>query len=131
MHLCHAHFDHQHGSEGPYDVLMSGLDRLSVDTLSLELATPVSGGLDCLANFPEHMMLGLGCIDHCDRTIETEEVVAARVEQAMQYVGAERIVLHPDCGFSPSVQNPMDLDEAYAKLKAMCDTARLLRSRYT
>ena len=28
--------------------------------------------------------------------------------------------LHPDCGFSPSVQNPMDLmdlDEAYPKLK--------------
>ncbi len=60
MHLCHAHFDHQHGSEGPYDVLMSGMARLNVDTLSLELATPVSGGMDCLAQFPEHMMLGPG-----------------------------------------------------------------------
>ena len=38
----------------------------------------------------------------------------------MRYVDKERITLHPDCGFSPSVQNPMDLDEAYLKLKAMC-----------
>ena len=41
--------------------------------------------------------------------------------------------LHPDCGFSPSVQNPMDLmdlDEAYPKLKAMCQAAALLRERY-
>ena len=29
-------------------------------------------------------------------------------------------MLHPDCGFAPSVQNPMDLDEAYEKLKVMC-----------
>ncbi len=131
MHLCHAHFDHQHGSEGPYDVLMSGLAGLNVDVLSLELATPVSGGLGCLANFPKHMMLGLGCIDHCDRAIETEEVVVTRVEEAMRFVDKERLALHPDCGFSPSVQNPMDLDEAYAKLKAMCDTAGLLRERYS
>jgi hypothetical protein len=28
------------------------------------------------------------------------------------------------------VQNPMDLDEAYLKLKAMCAAADLLRARY-
>ena len=131
MHLCHAHFDHQHGSEGPYDVSMPGLSRLKVDTLSLELATPVSGGMGCLAQFPQNMMLGLGCIDHCDRTVETDEIVISRVEEAMKYVDAQRITLHPDCGFSPSVQNPMDLDEAYAKLKAMCDAAQLLRARHS
>ena len=42
----------------------------------------------------------------------------------------ERISLHPDCGFSPSVQNPMDLDEAGAKLGAMCEAAKLLREKY-
>jgi len=48
----------------------------------------------------------------------------------MRYVDKDRITLHPDCGFSPSVQNPMDLDEAYLKLKAMCAAAELLRARY-
>ncbi len=57
--------------------------------------------------------------------------MVTRVEEAMRFVDKERLVLHPDCGFSPSVQNPMDLDEAYAKLRVMCDAARLLRERHS
>jgi 5-methyltetrahydropteroyltriglutamate--homocysteine methyltransferase len=130
MHLCHAHFDHKHGSEGPYDLIMPPLARVRVRTISLEYATPVAGGLDSLARFPKHARLGLGCIDHCERQVESPEEVVARVEGAMRYVEKERITLHPDCGFSPSVQNPMDLDEAYLKLKAMSAAAALLRGRY-
>lgn len=38
--------------------------------------------------------------------------------------------LHPDCGFAPSVQNPVDLEEAAAKLGVVCDAAALLRAKY-
>ena len=130
IHLCHAHFDHKHGSEGPLDLIMPGLARIDVDVISLELATPVSGGLECLADFSPKARLGLGCIDHCDREIETPETIVSRVEEAMKHVDSQRIILHPDCGFSPSVQNPMDLDEAYLKLTAMCRGADMLRQRY-
>ncbi|MBI3464231.1 MAG: cobalamin-independent methionine synthase II family protein [Planctomycetes bacterium] len=130
MHLCHAHFDHKHGSEGPYDLIMPALAKVRAGTISMEYATPVAGGVETLARFPANVRLGFGCIDHCDRHVETPEEVAARVEAAMRYVGKERITLHPDCGFSPSVQNPMDLDEAYLKLKAMCAAAEMLRERY-
>lgn len=130
MHLCHAHFDRKHGSEGAYDLIMPALAKVRVGTISLEYATPVAGGLDSLAQFPDNVRLGLGCIDHCDRRVETPEDVIARVETALRYVDKERITLHPDCGFAPSVQNPMDLDEAYLKLKAMCAAAERLRERY-
>ena len=129
MHLCHAHFDRKHGSEGAYDMIMPALAKLKVQTISMEYATPVSGGLEALAKFPAGARLGLGCIDHCDREVETPERVVERVEAALRYVPAERITLHPDCGFAPSVQNPMDLDEAYYKLQSMCRAAELLRSR--
>ena len=131
LHLCHAHFDHSHGSEGPYDLIMPGLARIEVDIISLELATPVSGGLECLSQFPGHATLGLGCVDHCDREVETPELVVSRVEAAMKHVDRDRITLHPDCGFSPSVQNPIDLDEAYLKLQAMCSASGLLRERWS
>lgn len=130
MHLCHAHFDHKHATEGPYDLIMPALARVRVGTIFMEYATPAAGGLASLARFPEHVRLGLGCIDHCDRRVETPEEVVARVEEAVRYVDRGRITLHPDCGFSPSVQNPMDLDEAYLKLRAMCQAAELLRERY-
>ena len=48
----------------------------------------------------------------------------------MEFVPPERITLNPDCGFAPSSLNPMDLDEAYLKLKAMCGGARILREKY-
>ena len=97
---------------------------------------------------------GFGCIDHTDNHVESPAEVVARVEAAMEHVSEdseplnlspasssdcarfpaqipmERISLHPDCGFSPSVQNPMDLDEAGAKLGAMCEAAKLLREKY-
>jgi 5-methyltetrahydropteroyltriglutamate--homocysteine methyltransferase len=130
MHLCHAHFDHRHATEGPYDLIMPALAKVRVGTISMEYATPVAGGLATLAQFPPNARLCLGCIDHCDRRIETREDVVARVEAAMRYVEKERITLHPDCGFSPSVQNPMDLDEAYLKLVAMCQGAAMLRERF-
>jgi methionine synthase II (cobalamin-independent) len=48
----------------------------------------------------------------------------------MRYVDPTRIVLHPDCGFAPSIQNPMDLDEAYEKLRVMTQAAARLRERH-
>jgi 5-methyltetrahydropteroyltriglutamate--homocysteine methyltransferase len=131
MHLCHAHYNREHGSEGAYDLIMPALAKVKAETISLEYATPVAKGVGSLAKFPEQARLGFGCIDHCDRRVETPAEVVARVEAAMRYVPKDRITLHPDCGFAPSVQNPMDLDEAYLKLKAMCEAAAMLREQYS
>lgn len=127
MHLCHAHFAREHGWSGSYEPIMPALGKVRVNTVSMEYATPVSGGVKSLALFPEGPRLGLGCIDHCNPSVETQEKVVKRVEEAMQYVDKSRITLHPDCGFAPSVQNPMNLDEAYLKLKSMCAAADRLR----
>ncbi|MGH7267198.1 MAG: hypothetical protein ACREMB_20455 [Candidatus Rokuibacteriota bacterium] len=130
LHLCHAHFDRRHKTEGAYDPIMPALARIRVGTICLELATPVAGGVAALARFPSGPRLGLGCIDHCDRGVEEPDAVIARVEAAARHVDRARITLHPDCGFAPSVQNPMDLDEAYQKLRAMCEAAARLRERH-
>jgi 5-methyltetrahydropteroyltriglutamate--homocysteine methyltransferase len=108
---------------------MPALAKVRVGTISMEYATPVAGGPASLARFPKHTRLGLGCIDHCERRVESLAEVVARVEGALRYVEKERITLHPDCGFAPSVQNPMDLDEAYLKLKVMSGAAEQLRAR--
>lgn len=130
MHLCHAHFQRHHGTEGSYEPIMPALQKVRVATISMEYATPVSGGLGSLARFPENVRLGFGCIDHCDRHVEQVGQVIARVENAMQYVDKSRITLHPDCGFAPSAQNPMDLDEAYLKLKTLSQAADRLREQF-
>lgn len=130
VHLCHAHWDRSHGSRGPYDAIIGALGRMNVDRFAMEFATPDAGGVEVLKDFPEDKVLGLGVIDHTDPHIETPEEVVERVERVMEYVPKERITLNPDCGFAPSSANPMDFDEAYMKLRAMCEGADLLREKY-
>ena len=130
LHLCHGHFKRQRATSGGYDPIIQALGRFHVDRLAMEFAAAESQGISVLADFPEDKILGLGVIDHCDPRIETPEDVVARAEAAMRYVPAERLTLNPDCGFAPGSQNPVDLDEAYLKLHALCRGAELLRERY-
>ena len=130
VHICHAHFNREHSTQGPYDLIIGALAEMNVDRFAMEFATPDAGGIGVLKDFPKDKMLGLGVIDHTDPHVETPQEVAARAEAAMEYVPKERLTLNPDCGFSPSSSNPMDFDEAYLKLSAMSRGARLLRERY-
>jgi len=130
LHLCHAHFNRRHSTRGSYDPIIGALGRMNVSRFAMELATPDAGSIGVLRDFPQDKVLGLGAIDHTDSHIETPDEVVERVEHAMEYVPRERITLNPDCGFSPSSINPMDLDEAYLKLRAMSEGARILREKY-
>ena len=130
VHFCHAHFNRQHGTKGPYDLIIHALGDMNVQRFAMELATPDAGGIGVLKDFPEDKTLGLGVIDHTDPHIETPGEVAARAEAAMEYVPKDRLTLNPDCGFSPSSVNPMDFDEAYLKLSALSRGAALLREKY-
>jgi 5-methyltetrahydropteroyltriglutamate--homocysteine methyltransferase len=130
VHLCHAHWNRAHMTAGPYDLIVGGLGEMNVDRFAVELATPDAGGLGFLKDFPTDKVLGLGVVDHTDPHVETPEEVVGRAEAALEYVPADRITLNPDCGFAPSSANPMDFDEAYLKLRAMCQGAQLLREKY-
>ncbi|MBM4435715.1 MAG: cobalamin-independent methionine synthase II family protein [Actinobacteria bacterium] len=130
VHLCHAHGNRRHSTRGPYHLIIGALARMQVQRLAMEFATPDAGGIDVLRDFPNDKVLGLGVIDHTDVHVESPATVVARAEAALQYVPRERLTLNPDCGFAPSSINPMDLDEAFLKLRALCAGARLLRAKY-
>ncbi|MBM3573192.1 MAG: cobalamin-independent methionine synthase II family protein [Alphaproteobacteria bacterium] len=130
MHLCHAHFNRQRFSDTGYEPIIEALGDIKVRRFAMEFAAPQSHGVDVLAKFPKNKIVGLGVIDHCDSAIETPETVAERVEAALKHVPADRMTLNPDCGFSPSAQNPMNFDEAYLKLTSMCKAADILRRRH-
>ena len=130
VHLCHAHFNRKHATSGSYDLIIEALGEMNVRRFAIELATPDAGGLNILRRFPDDKVLGLGVVDHTDIHVETPEEIVERTERAMEFVPMERISLNPDCGFAPSSANPMDLDEAYLKLSAMCRGASLLRDKY-
>ena len=130
MHLCHGHFNRQRATEGGYEPIIEALGEIHVERFAMEFAAPQSHGIGVLSRFPDGKTLGLGVIDHCNPRVETPEDVVMRAEAALEHVAPDRLTLNPDCGFAPGSLNPMDIDEAYEKLRAMCRGATLLRERY-
>jgi 5-methyltetrahydropteroyltriglutamate--homocysteine methyltransferase len=128
LHVCRGNIERRSDAQGDFGPIWPALCQAEVDELALEFAMPQAGKIDVLAHLPERLRLGFGCVDvRCPGT-ETPEAVASRVRQVLPYVPAERLTLNPDCGFAPSGTNPIPLDEAYTKLKALAATARQLRA---
>ena len=62
-------------------------------------------------------------LDLKDHTVETPEIVAARLRQALGHIGPERLVVAPDCGMKY-----LPRDVAYAKLRAMVEGRDIVRA---
>jgi 5-methyltetrahydropteroyltriglutamate--homocysteine methyltransferase len=127
LHVCRGNIERSSDAAGDFRTIWPALCRADVDELTLEFAMPQAGALDVLAELPARVRLGFGCVDVRCAEGETAERIAGRVRQALRFVPASRITLNPDCGFAPSGVNPIPLDEAYAKLKALGQAAAVLR----
>lgn len=79
--------------------------------------------LDCavLEKLPGKTIL-LGVLDLSDMSVETPEIVAARIRRALPHVPAERIVVAPDCGLKY-----LSRDVAFGKMQAMSAGAAIVR----
>jgi 5-methyltetrahydropteroyltriglutamate--homocysteine methyltransferase len=131
VHLCRRNKARQGWvGEGGYAPIMPHLARLNVKAYMLEFAIPVAGDYDVLTQLPDDRRIGLGCVDCRGEHIDTAEEIVARVEGALEFVDADRLFLHPDCGFAPGSAADIPIDEAYAKLTAEVEAARILRERY-
>jgi 5-methyltetrahydropteroyltriglutamate--homocysteine methyltransferase len=115
--------------EGGYGPILEHLGRLTVKQYMLEFAIPVAGDFAVLKDLPAGRGIGLGCVDCRGEQIDTPEQIAGRVETALAYVAAERLTLHPDCGFAPGSAADIPIDEAYQKLCNESAAAELLRTR--
>jgi 5-methyltetrahydropteroyltriglutamate--homocysteine methyltransferase len=121
VHICFGYAAIIHQRPSGYSFLPE-LAGCPVGQVSIETA---QAKLDCsvLATLPGKTIL-LGCLDLNDPAVETPETIVARVERALPYVPAERIVLAPDCGMKY-----LPREVAFGKLAAMVEAARRLRAR--
>jgi 5-methyltetrahydropteroyltriglutamate--homocysteine methyltransferase len=127
LHVCRGNIERRSDAAGDFGPIWEDLCRAEVDELALEFAMPQAGSALVLARLPERLRLGFGCLDVRSAERETVETVVGRVRQALRHVPAARLTLNPDCGFAPSGNNPIPLDEPYEKLKVLAAAARQLR----
>src|SRR5690606_11178621 len=130
LHVCRGNWSTQEEVllEGSYEPLAPYLDRMMIDQLVLEFATPRAGGLEWLAGRPQRE-IGLGVVNPRTPEVESPERIVERVKEALAHYPAERVFLNPDCGFGTFSNRPMNDEEtAVAKLRAMVEAAATLRA---
>jgi 5-methyltetrahydropteroyltriglutamate--homocysteine methyltransferase len=119
VHLCFGYAALVHQRPSGYSFLPE-LERSKAQQISIETA---QSKLDCsvLRELPDKVIM-LGVLDLSDTTIETPEIVAARIRRALPFVAAERIIVAPDCGLKY-----LSHDVAFGKMRAMVEGAALVR----
>jgi 5-methyltetrahydropteroyltriglutamate--homocysteine methyltransferase len=100
LHLCFGNYGECTIQEGLWADLLSFLNELHVDHLVLEFARRGYGELEQFKELREDIKLGVGVIDIKDNEVESPDLVAGRIAEAVDILGADRIKwVHPDCGF--------------------------------
>ena len=100
LHLCFGNYGGQSIQKGYWKDLMPFLNKLDVDHLVLEFARRGYEELDAFKELKPETKLGVGVVDIKDNEVESTDVIAKRIENAVNVLGMERIKwVHPDCGF--------------------------------
>jgi 5-methyltetrahydropteroyltriglutamate--homocysteine methyltransferase len=121
LHTCfgYGHFIAEKTSGYPF---LEELGDTVASQLAIEAAQP-NLDLSVLDSFDRHTIV-LGVIDLADPEPELPEVVAGRIEAALEHVPVERLVLAPDCGMK-YLPRPL----AQQKLASLVAGAAMVRGR--
>lgn len=130
LHVCRGNRARTVYANGDYEPIMPFLLAADVDQLAMEFAVSQAGDVGIFGAFPTDKQIGLGVVDVRGEIADTPDLIVERVEKALEYLAPEQITLNPDCGFAPTSTNPISLEEAYQKLRAMAEAAQILRQRY-
>jgi 5-methyltetrahydropteroyltriglutamate--homocysteine methyltransferase len=134
VHLCRRAGARARGESdhaGGYGPILSQLNRLKVNHLTMEFTTPGSGDMEVFKELREDFEIGLGCVSCDPGQIDEADEIVARVETALQYLDPARITLNPDCGFAPGSAAQVSLREVSAKLKNEVQAALRLREKFS
>jgi 5-methyltetrahydropteroyltriglutamate--homocysteine methyltransferase len=119
VHLCFGYAAVVHDKPSGYSFLPE-LEGSKARQISIEAAQPKLD-LKVLKELPTKTII-LGVIDLADMTVETPDIVAARIRAALAQLPAERLVVAPDCGMKY-----LPRATAFGKMKAMAEGAAIVR----
>ncbi len=123
IHVCYGNYQLKKLYTGQYAELFPALLETNADQISMEFAVSDGVGLELFKQYPTNKEIVVGVIDVKDETVESAEVVANRIRQALEFIPKEKMYISPDCGmkFMPRAR-------AFGKLKAMVEGARIVRA---
>jgi 5-methyltetrahydropteroyltriglutamate--homocysteine methyltransferase len=134
LHVCWGNYDGPHTHDVPLEPVLPLLYRARVGALSLPLANPRhQHEVEVLRRLPppDSMLILPGVIDTTTNYVEHPQVVASRLLQVVDAVGArERVIASTDCGFGTFAGSEVVAPSVvWAKLRALADGAALASRR--
>ena len=126
VHMCRGNWtpDESVALAGSYLPLIGTLKAMNVGAYLLEMCTPRAGEMEVLRNLPDDARIGVGVVNQKRIDAECEDAIAAKIAEAINLFGADRVLLHPDCGFATFADNPIcSASIAEAKLGAIARAA--------
>lgn len=119
LHVCFGYGKHVADKPKGY-AFLDELDASTADEISIECAQPKLK-LDLVQGLPSKRV-HVGVIDLRDTTVETPEIVAERIQAALEYLPPDRLVVAPDCGMKY-----LSREVAFSKLRNMVAGRDLVR----
>lgn len=129
LHVCRGNWtpDESVALAGSYAPLLATLAGMRVGAYLLEACTPRAGDMALLQQLPADARIGIGVVNQKHAAIEPVDAIAAQIARAKALFGAERLLLHPDCGFATFADNPIcSMQVAEAKLAAIAQAVQRL-----
>lgn len=132
LHVCRGNWtpDESVALAGSYEPLIPTLAGMRVGAYLLEACTPRAGDMALLQQLPVDARIGVGVVNQKNQAVEPLDEIAARIERAVTLFGADRLLLHPDCGFATFADNPIcSMQVAEGKLAAITQAAQRFAAR--
>jgi 5-methyltetrahydropteroyltriglutamate--homocysteine methyltransferase len=122
LHVCYGNYQLKRLFKGQYAELFPAILDTKSDQISMEFAVSDGVGLELFKQYKTDKEVVVGVIDVKDETIETADVVAKRIRQALEFVPPEKMFISPDCGMKFMPQQ-----RAFGKLRAMVEGTKIIR----
>lgn len=129
MHVCWGNYEGPHICDIALKKILPGLLKAKPRALLFEGANPrhAHEWIDWKnVDLPDDYVLIPGVVDSTSNFVEHPELVAQRLRNYIDIVGAERVIAGTDCGFSTFAGfGAVDSEIVWAKLKALSEGAAI------
>lgn len=129
MHVCWGNYEGPHVCDIALKKILPSLLKAKPRALLFEGANPrhAHEWVDWQnVDLPDDYVLIPGVIDSTSNFVEHPELIAQRLKNYVDIVGAERVIAGTDCGFSTFAGfGAVDSDIVWAKLKALSEGAAI------
>jgi len=134
LHCCWGNWDGPHIFDVPLELILPVLYQANVGALSIEMANPRhQHEIETIRRLPlpPDKVLIPGVVDTTTNIVEHPEVVARRIQEAVEAVGdRERVIAGADCGFGTFTNREWVIEPAvWLKLKSIREGADIASAR--